>query len=515
MHERIKEDCRMILRIKGTDTQYYIQTLCLIFFPGAHFSESEKPAPDVPEIEVSVRKEDGTYMVYTSMKLGAKFVEATGSAVPSEDIKDEKRLEKIAIGRAIFSAGKSLLGYTNPWGILTGVRPAKVANEIIKAGAGIQKARRILRDEYFLNPKKAALVVSVANTENRVLKKLPHNLCSVYISIPFCPSRCAYCSFISYAGEKLLPLLEDYLETLLLDLYHTFALIKARGLRVATVYIGGGTPTVLNEKQLAKLLSAICECVDVASLMEFTMEAGRPDTITEEKLRIAYAYGVTRISVNPQTLNEEVLKTIGRRHTVEDFYRAYDIAVQSGIPDINVDLIAGLTGDNFESFSRTLDKVLELSPSNLTVHTFAVKRASNILRENNQVYSIIGGDVAKSVDYSQLRTKASGYIPYYMYRQKNTIGNQENVGYAKEGREAYYNIFMMEEIHSIFGVGAGAVTKLIRRDENGKQQIQRIFTPKYPYEYLRDAALIREGDAERPSLEQRVNEFFNGGNSNT
>ncbi|MBP3437081.1 MAG: coproporphyrinogen dehydrogenase HemZ [Clostridia bacterium] len=498
----------MILRIRGTDMQYYVQTLCLIFFPGAHFSESEKPGPEVPEIEVSVQKNEETYMVYTSMKLGAKFVEATGSAIPTEDIKNPKRLEKIAIGRAIFSAGKALLGYTNAWGILTGVRPAKVANEIIRAGAGVQKTRRILRDEYFLNPKKAALVVSVATTENRVLKKLPDNLCSVYISIPFCPSRCAYCSFISYAGEKLLPLLESYLEELEVDIRNTFSIIRKRGLKVATVYIGGGTPTVLDEKQLAALLSVVCECVDVSSLMEFTLEAGRPDTITEEKLSIAYAHGVTRVSVNPQTLNENVLKAIGRRHTVADFYRAYDLAAKSGIRDINVDLIAGLTGDSFAGFSQTLDRVLELSPSNLTVHTFAVKRASNILRENSQVYSIVGGDVTKSIEYSQLRTKSAGYIPYYMYRQKNTVGNQENVGYAKEGRESYYNIFMMEEIHTIFGVGAGAVTKLIRHDKNGKQQIQRIFTPKYPYEYLRDAEVLRNGNLEKPSFEERVNIFF-------
>lgn len=498
----------MILRIEGSADRYYIQTLCMIFFPGASFGEGEVPGDDVPEIDLRVWREGDGFSAFAGMKLGAKYVEATAAAAPREDISDPKRLEKIAIGRAIFSAGKALLGYTNPWGILTGVRPAKVANEIMRAGAGVQKARRILRDEYFLNPKKAALAVSVAATENKLVKRLPDNLCSVYISIPFCPSRCAYCSFISYASDKLLPLLEAYMQQLLIDVDRVFDLIEARGLTVATVYIGGGTPTVLSEKQLDALLEAVCRKIDVSTLLEFTLEAGRPDTITPGKMKVARDHGVTRISVNPQTLDDRVLQQIGRRHTVADFFQAYEVAEHSGIRDINVDLIAGLPGDSFAGFSSTIDQILALAPSNLTVHTFSVKKASNFVRNNSDVYSIIGGDVAKSVDYSQLCTKAAGYHPYYMYRQKNTVGNQENVGYAKQGHEGYYNIFMMEELHSIFAVGAGAVTKLVRQEENGKQTIERIFTPKYPYEYLRDAEKIRNGDESRLSFAGRVEAFL-------
>ena len=497
----------MILRIEGSDNSYYIQTLCMIFFPGSGFSENEQPSPTTPEITVLVTREGETVSTRVTMKLGAKYVEAAGEASPTADIKDAARIEKISIGRAVFSAGKALLGYTNAWGILTGVRPAKVANEILGAGADMNMAKRILRDEYFVNPKKAALAVSVAACENRLVKKLPGDLCSVYISIPFCPSRCAYCSFVSASG-KLLSLLDDYLERLLSDIDRTFALVRHRGLRVATVYIGGGTPTVLSAEQLERLLSRIGSLIDVSSLMEFTMEAGRPDTITAEKLAVAHAYGVTRISVNPQTLNPEVLASIGRHHTVEDFFRAYEVARESGIRDINIDLIAGLPGDDFKSFSATLDRVLTLGASNLTVHTFCIKKASNILKEKNDIYSITGGDVAKCVEYSQLRTKAEGYRPYYMYRQKNTVGNQENVGYAREGRECYYNVFMMEELQTIFAVGAGAVTKLVRTAKNGKREISRIFTPKYPYEYLRDADKIFEGDGAKPSLAERIDTFF-------
>ncbi len=497
----------MILHIQGSDNAYYIQTLCMIFFPGSKFSESEKPSPEVPEITVQVTKDADRVSTYVSMKLGAKFVEAVGEASPTPDISAKDRIEKISIGRAVFSAGKALLGYTNAWGILTGVRPAKVANEILSAGADMNMTKRILRDEYFVNPKKASLAVSVASLENKLVKKLPADLCSVYISIPFCPSRCAYCSFVSASG-KLLSLLDDYLARLLNDIDRTFALARSRGFRVATVYIGGGTPTVLTVRQLKALLGRVGKNVDVSTLLEFTLEAGRPDTITAEKLAVAKAHGVTRISVNPQTLSDDVLASIGRHHTVDDFFRAYSVAEKSGIADINIDLIAGLPGDNFKSFSSTMDRILSLGASNLTVHTFCIKKASNILKEKNDIYSITGGDVAKCVEYSQMRAKAEGYRPYYMYRQKNTVGNQENVGYAKEGRECYYNVFMMEELQTIFAVGAGAVTKLVRTDKNGKREIGRIFTPKYPYEYLRDAEKIFDGDGDKPSLAARIDAFF-------
>ena len=498
----------MILRVEGSRNHYYIQTLCMIFFPGSKFSEDELPSETVPEIFVRAEREGERVSAFVTMKLGAKFVEAKAEAEPTKDIKSPDRIEKIAIGRAVFSAGKALLGYTNAWGILTGVRPAKVANEILSAGADMNTAKRILRDEYFLNPKKAALAVSVAASENRLVKKLANDLCSVYISIPFCPSRCAYCSFVSASG-KLLSYLDDYLVRLHTDIDETFRVIREQGLRVATVYIGGGTPTVLTARQLSALLKRVEKNVDPTSLLEYTVEAGRPDTITKEKLDTLARHGVTRISVNPQTLSDEVLAAIGRRHTVKDFFRAYDIAAASGIRDVNIDLIAGLPGDNFKSFSATVDKILSLGASNVTVHTFSVKRAANILRDGDNVYSITGGDVAKCVEYSQLRAKAEGYKPYYMYRQKNTVGNQENVGYAKEGRECYYNVFMMEELQSIFAVGAGSVTKLVRTDEDGKRHIERIFAPKYPYEYLRDAERLMQGDEEKPSLSAKVNEFFN------
>ena len=501
----------MILKIDGNINRYYAQTLCMVFFPGATFGENEEGGRGVPEVNINVYPDgEGSVNAYVSMKLNDRVSEANESVSYSEPMTIATH-EAIAVGRAMFSAGKTLLGHIPPWGILTGVRPAKIARKLILDGNGILKSKRILRDEYFLNPQKAALAVSVASSEVKILKKSSDSLCSLYISIPFCPTRCSYCSFVSYTTPRLLSLIEPYVDALCKDLDETFEVINSSSLKLSTIYIGGGTPTTLSPKLLEKLLKKISSKVDVSSLSEFTMEAGRPDTITKEKLTIAKKYGVNRISVNPQTLNDNILREIGRKHTVEDFYNAYAIAKESGIENINVDLIAGLPGDDFRNFSETLDKIIELNPSNITVHTFCVKKASDALKFNSNIYSLNGGDAAKCVSYAQIKTKFAGYKPYYMYRQKNTVGNLENVGFSKEGAEGLYNIYMMEETQTIFGVGAGAVTKLVDREvkEGSVPRIKRIFSPKYPYEYLRNfEESKKETTLHKKSLKEHVIEFF-------
>ena len=501
----------MILKIDGNINRYYVQTLCMVFFPGATFGEAEVSGEGVPEVSVNVYDEaDGTVVAYASIKLNDRVCDAT-AMVSREESANIATHEAIAVGRAIFSAGKEMLGHTPPWGILTGVRPAKIAGTLLREKNGITKSKRILRDEYFLNPQKAALAVSVAAGEMKILKKEQPNSCSLYVSIPFCPSRCSYCSFVSYTTPRLLSLIDPYVEAVCSDIDDAFAAINKLGLRLSTVYIGGGTPTTLSAPQLRKLLKKISSKVDTDSLLEFTLEAGRPDTITKEKLDIAKKYGVTRISVNPQTLNDDILREIGRKHTTKDFFNAFEIAKQSGIKDINVDLIAGLPGDDFKNFSETMDKIIELDPTNITVHTFCVKKASDALKNNSNIYSISGGDASKSVSYSQIKTKFAGYKPYYMYRQKNTVGNLENVGFAKEGHEGLYNIYMMEETQTILAVGAGAVTKLVHtlpNDENDKKII-RISSPKYPYEYLREYELRKSNSPDaKPPLSQKVIEFY-------
>lgn len=496
----------MILRLNGEISRYYVETLCLVFFPGSTFGEGELPGEGIPEVDVSIDEQSNECVTaHVSIKLNDKICKASETVNMNEEISISDH-KSIAIGRAMFAAGKEMLGHIPPWGILTGVRPAKIAAGLLMNGKGMIKSKRILRDEYFLNPQKAALAVSVASTEIKVANKMPKDTCSLYVSIPFCPSRCAYCSFVSYTTPRLLSMIDEYLDTLIVDLNDTLNIIDDLGLRVTTVYIGGGTPTTLNEVQLEKLLSHISSRINTSELLEYTLEAGRPDTITEEKLSVAKKYGVSRISVNPQTLNDDILKEIGRNHTTEDFYRAYDIAKISGIKDINVDLIAGLPGDDFDNFSETIDKIIELEPSNITVHTFYVKKASDALKNNKEVYSVSGGDVAKSVSYSQIKTKFAGYRPYYMYRQRNTVGNLENVGFSLEGHESIYNIYMMEEIQTVFAVGAGAVTKIVRCDKpfGNDRDIQRLFRPKYPYEYLRE---FTDG-GQNEALKQRKAEIY-------
>ena len=423
----------MILKIQGNLNRYYAQTLCLIYFPGAKFAEGEVLTPDTPVVEfVMEDRADGVYSRAT-VAIGVRSSTAD-CFVPFSELFPKERVRKMASGHAMTLAAKEFFGFISPWGLLTGVRPAKVATQYLTAGFGVMKTRKLLAEEYFLNPKKAFLATAVAQNELRLTREMPIDTCSVYISIPFCPTRCAYCSFVS-SSQKMLELLDEYLLCLYEEIKRTFALIRKLGKRVATVYIGGGTPTTLNARQLKKLLHTVSQCTDISALDEFSLEAGRPDTITAEKLRIAKEYGVTRVSVNPQTLSDDVLCAIGRRHSVEDFFRAYDLAANSGIRDINTDLIVGLPGDNFKKYSASLDRIVELAPSNVTVHTFCFKRAADMTQKKTGAFTPDVQAAAKCIQYSQLKLSNAEYSPYYMYRQKNAIGKLENVGYAKVGRE--------------------------------------------------------------------------------
>jgi oxygen-independent coproporphyrinogen-3 oxidase len=467
--------------------KYYVQTLGMIFFPGEHFGEGEELAEGEPVLTVKTVNEESGIRAYATVSIDDKSESAEYFADFNPERSNERTL-KLAIGGAVLAAGGALLGYRPAWGMMIGVRPSKVASELLDAGNSKTRVKKILNSDYLVIPKKAALATNIAITEKNIIGAPSPKDCSVYISIPFCPTRCTYCSFVSYTSKRLLSLIPEYLEKLKTDISANFELINRLGLRVRTLYIGGGTPTILDEHQLRDLLGYIASVTDVSALDEYTLEAGRPDTITEEKFRIAKEYGVTRVSVNPQSLCNDVLCTVGRSHTVDQFYEAYDIAKRSGIRTVNVDLIAGLPGDNFRMFSRTMDEIIRLDPENITVHTFCVKKSAEVLRQNSHIYSVRGGDAGKCVDYSQIKTDQAGYIPYYMYRQKNTVGNLENVGFSKPGYEGLYNIYMMEEIHSIFAAGAGAVGKLV--DNTGaccnKREIERLFHQKYPYEYLKE-----------------------------
>ncbi len=490
----------MYLKINGDLNKYYLQTVCMLFFPGANFSENEDDTAE--EAAYFSRQDlDGAVTVSCVFRSGTNEAKSERT-VKASDIHgfDEgvttplTKAARVAAGLAALDCGHSLFGSTPAWGILTGIRPAKIASELISARDAegnrlytAEAARRVLTGEYLVTPKKAALAVEIARSEQKIARLAAEGTaptCSVYVSIPFCPTRCSYCSFVSYSTKRLLSLIPDYLKKVCEDTRLLLAYLKERGFKVLTVYIGGGTPTTLTDAQLGELLGTIAEGIPIKRLHEFTLEAGRPDTVTKQKLAVAKEFGVTRMSINPQTMNDKILKNIGRHHTVSDFMRAYDNARAAGIDNINTDLIAGLPGDDYRSFSRSVDRILRLSPENITVHTFCVKKSAEILRLDTEIYNRNADETTKAVDYSQVTLKNAGYRPYYVYRQKNTVGNLENVGYSKKGFEGLYNVLMMEELHSVFAVGAGAATKLVRIGEDGKKNIERIFEPKYPYEYL-------------------------------
>lgn len=475
----------MRLYIEGPVNKYYVQTLCMIFFPGTGFSDDEEVSDETPQLWVTMKTDDVGVTVNARMRYEGR--EASADRHYDYDYREgytKERIEKITVGDAVTSVGEELIGYRSSWGMLTGVRPSKVATELLQKGYSKTRVKKLLTEDYAVIPKKANLATEVAINEAKLIGTPGKKDCSVYISIPFCPTRCAYCSFVSYTSKKLLSLIPDYLVRLVKDLDATFDMIHRMGLNLRTVYIGGGTPSILDPDQLAFLLGRLNQLTDVKALEEFTLEAGRPDTITAEKLAVARDMGVGRISVNPQILCDEVLRNIGRAHDTEMFFKAYETARASGIPVINTDLIAGLPGDRFSTFSASFDQIIRLKPENITVHTFCVKRSADLRQAG--AYSMRGGDTGKCVDYSQIQCIHEGYLPYYMYRQKNTVGNFENVGFALPGCEGLYNIYMMEEVHSIFAVGAGAVTKMVDyapADGSGRY-INRLFNPKYPYEYL-------------------------------
>lgn len=484
--------------------RYYVQSLCMLFFPGERFSqkESEIIDPKEPKLEYSVECNENNFVATAKFTIGRKSAEHTSEFEMKNGTSAEKAA-KLALGSAVYYAGEKLLGVTPAWGVLVGIRPAKLALELLESGKSPLAVRRILRRDYLVNPKKTTLCLDVAQNERAILSEVGADTCSLYVSIPFCPSKCAYCSFVSYSTSRLLAMIPDYVDRLCRDIERAVAEINRLGKKIVTVYIGGGTPTVLTNAELKRLLQCINRNVDTKKLLEFTLEAGRPDTIDPDKLETAKHYGVTRISINPQTLNNNILENIGRGHTAEEFYQAFDLARKSGIETINCDLIAGLSGESYPSFSKSVDAVIALAPENITVHTFCVKKSAEVRLSGENVYKNHDADTIKSVDYSQLKMKNSGYKPYYMYRQKNTVGNLENVGFTIDGHAGIYNVLIMEENHTIFAVGAGAVSKFVKYGEDGVKKLERIFEPKYPYEYMRE-----DEEANEKRYSTAIDEFF-------
>jgi len=363
------------------------------------------------------------------------------------------------------------------WGTLTGIRPAKVAAKVLYSGKNAQAAAEILINKYFVAPDRAEMCVATAQKAIALKSTLEPRDAALYVGIPFCPTRCAYCSFVSNNVERSFDLIEPFVSTLLEETESLAKVAGQLGLRIISVYFGGGTPTAIPAQFIREIMQALGKSLDLSHLREYTIEAGRPDTVTEQKLEIMTGLGAKRICINPQSMSAQVLSAIGRKHTPEDVYHAVRLVRQTGAV-LNMDVIAGLPCDTPDGFRQTLDAVMELSPENITVHTLSLKKGSRIMLDGTTIPS--GGDVGEMLDYASGKMRGGGYEPYYIYRQKYISGGFENTGYTLPGHEGIYNICMMEELCTVLALGGGGVTKLVSDDG----RIERVFNAKYPREYV-------------------------------
>jgi len=380
--------------------------------------------------------------------------------------------DKDLLKRQLYEDLSAYSGKRPKWGILTGIRPVKLAGELLKQHGSLEQVRQTLKDQYLLHPQKADLVCEILQYQRETVGLPGENSLSLYIGIPFCPTRCLYCSFPS--NQKPQAEVERYLEILLVELAAAAEGVKRDGYKLESIYIGGGTPTTLNEVQLERLLNQLAEQMPMDGVREFTVEAGRPDTITEDKLRIMREHGVTRISINPQSMKQETLERIGRAHTVADVRRAFSMAEHQQMDLVNADLIAGLPEERFEDFQTSLQEILELGADNITLHTLAVKRASR-LKDLDEGFHYKNETLREQMlEYALKTLKAQGYQPYYLYRQKHTSGNTENIGFCRGDTPSIYNIRIMEEAQSILALGAGAISKIYFPAENRLERVPNV-----------------------------------------
>ena len=472
----------MKLYLTGHDYKYACEQIMLTLFPGQRPLYPEEPA-DEGEDQAHITLFRGAQWATGRTALTWEGKSAVGAcrvktAGVTGQVELDRALQK-ALKLSFYRAAVQVLGKEPPWGALTGVRPVKIPTKALLRGETPARAEAVLRDTYHVTPVRRRLAMDCARASLAALDSLKEDEISLYVGIPFCPTRCAYCSFVSADVGKALKLLPPYLEALFREVEAAGDLLERQGLHVRTVYIGGGTPTTLSAEQLAALMGRIRAHIDLSRCTEYTVEAGRPDTITAEKLAALKENGADRVSVNPQSMSDKVLRAMGRSHTAADILRAYELVQNSGIPCVNMDLIAGLPEDSRLGFRSTLDQVLAMGPANITVHTLALKKGSRLMTEGGRLPT--AEDVAAMLDYAWTALREAGYAPYYLYRQKYMSGSFENVGWTRPGFENLYNICMMEELHTVLALGGGGVTKLVDRSAG---RIERISDPKYPYEYI-------------------------------
>ena len=466
----------MKLRLIGHSSRYAMEQIQLILFPEEKVEYTD--APFEGDGAVSTLSHGDTWVTAT-----ARITRDGETSSASARIKQTEATETLIrqiLRQSYYKAALHFLPEAPSWGALSGVRPTKLVSRHLIAGGDRKSADKMLRDVYYVSPERRELCLDAAESTMNALSMQQEGDISLYVGIPFCPTRCIYCSFVSAAIEKSRHLLEPYLAALEQEIRAAAEGLRKNPRRIRTVYIGGGTPTTLNSHQMRRLLETLHQEFDLSHCLEFTVEAGRPDTLDPEKLRVIHDCGATRISINPQTMDDEVLKIMGRSHDSRDVLRAYEDALKAGHRDVNMDLIAGLPGDSPEGFRKTLSEVLALGPTNITVHTLALKKAAQLYYESRTSLPT-GQQVAQMLREGNETLRSYGYRPYYLYRQKYMTGSFENVGWSRNGFDNLYNIYMMEELHSILSLGSGGITKIV-----SGTKIQRLSNPKYPHEYIRD-----------------------------
>ena len=477
----------MKLTFRGHDDRYAVEQSLLAFFPEERPVYEGEDGPRHAEVTLHQGAVYATGV--TALTYDGKTARASArvSLAGAADEYERERLRQRALKLSFFRAARDITGATPSWGALTGIRPAKLVRTMLEEGYTPARADRELRDVYCVSPARRRLALESAQAGLRAKRGLKSNDISLYIGIPFCPTRCAYCSFVSASVEKSFALIPPYLEALTAEVEAAGRMVRETGLRVKSFYMGGGTPTTLSAGQMDALLTAVNKAFDLSGCVEYCIEAGRPDTIDREKLQVLLDHGADRISVNPQSLEPQVLRAIGRQHSPEDIERAMTLATSMGFPHVNMDLIAGLPADTPEGFRRTLDKCLTFGADNITVHTLSLKKGSRILLEGLPIPTAEA--VAEMLDYADPALRARGFAPYYLYRQKYMSGSFENVGWCISGAEGLYNIYIMEELHSILSLGAGGSTKMVDAQRN---RIERVFHPKFPLEYIQRPEKLAE-----------------------
>ena len=460
----------MNLYVKNNKFWFELENLTRLFFP----NEKINVYKEFEKIETPYIYSEFSDEISVKVEINS-FTEEHTAKIVGNDVEDE-----LSTVQLLYKILCNYSGITQPWGLLTGVRPVKLLRRVGEE-IGEENAQKRFLNDYFVSKEKLSLARETEINEKKILNLSKPESFSLYVGIPFCPSRCSYCSFVMASIERAEKLMEPYVDLLCEEIKATAEIANNLNLRLETVYFGGGTPTTLNAKQLDKVLGTVNKSFNMSTCREFTVEAGRPDTIDRERLIALKENKVDRISINPQTTNDNILKVIGRKHTAQQFFEAFELARKCGFDNINTDLIAGLPTDTYESFKNSLDSIIKLSPECITVHTLCMKRASTLTTQGVTLNTDDATQARKMLEYTQNSLTSLDYIPYYLYRQSRMVGNLENVGWSKRGFESLYNVYVMDETHTILACGSGGVSKLKNSE---KDYLERIFNFKYPYEYI-------------------------------